>query len=528
MKRRRKKFDHKHVLSVLASLGVLLGIAYNYDKAWRKQMQNLWSYISASISQSNTVGFISELLAGGKALINNAVDRLLQVQLPDLAKYVWALWSSLNEYVHRLMFANGVTKHFPHVFASGTEEAPMSTARAEQIQKGISYLDNSVHISKLQKMSNMQQVQNGMDILDKIKRRALKQLHTDKGGDQDLFISVKEAFSAIKSSYILQSLPPADLDQYLHSFVLGSGKYHYASDILCRIWHVDCPVPEDLDWVPTALKYYQEKPVAIKRKNKKFSTSVASRKFCQNNQHQTCVVVGVDNCQYFKKATKLAKQLKHANTFCCISIRRFRTMAQFKLFCAQNNAPLNTSPVVYLTCSNRGNRRVKWIGGYSDLTMLDLRYMSPGTQLSYAGAFGIEAMHHHALYIGHGKVIHFSGGHANDDKRNATVILESLKDFIANVVKTKCTFVKRHERSADADDTEAIVDRCLELVGTKSYNLMNNNCEDLVEYCLTGQRRSRQREQLSNSVKLSLQAVGSGHYPRNILEYVQPKTDTFI
>lgn len=213
-------------------------------------------------------------------------------------------------------------------------------------------------------------------------------------------------------------------------------------------------------------------------------------------QRQLCVVVGVRNCSFFNRAKALAKELENVNTFCSSVTYTFSSMQKFKQFCADKDAPIRTSPLIFLLCFKNKKRTLKWIGGYSELTMLDLRHMRPGTQLQYAGAFGIEFLHHHALYIGNDQVIHFSGGHNDLDKRNATVVLESLTKFVNDVANTKCTFVKRHKQRMSDDDGDAVVKRCLELVGTKGYNVMSNNCEDLVEYCMTGHRRSKQREQM--------------------------------
>ena len=164
MPRRRKHrhLDRRHVSVILAALGVLLAIAYKYDKAARKKMQKAWTYVTAPFYQTNIVGYIWQFLEGGKALIDNAVRRLYEEQLPDLAEYMRTLWKALTGYVHRLLSA-GVTKYFPHVFASGTVTDKMDEHRAEQIRKGLRYLDDSVHMSDLQRLSTMDVAQRARE-----------------------------------------------------------------------------------------------------------------------------------------------------------------------------------------------------------------------------------------------------------------------------------------------------------------------------------------------------------------------------
>ena len=131
-----------------------------------------------------------------------------------------------------------------------------------------------------------------------------------------------------------------------------------------------------------------------------------------------------------------------------------------------------------------------------------------GAHLKYNGAFGITKdlltnIHpkledyvpsHHAVFIGNNNIIHFNGGHNTNDPLEASVVCESLENFTQSAKKRNSSiFCCIHP---DADDSQTIKKRSLEMIGEKNYNILNNNCEHLVNYCITGEKKCYQKDKI--------------------------------
>jgi len=109
---------------------------------------------------------------------------------------------------------------------------------------------------------------------------------------------------------------------------------------------------------------------------------------------------------------------------------------------------------------------------------------------------------HHGLGLGDGWVIHYSG--LADDLTNEGVIkVISLDDFS----KDKEIIVKPHlDRKFTLD--EAILRARLRL-GENQYHILHNNCEHLVEWCISGKHFSQQsrRGKLAYSAGIGVRAL---------------------
>jgi len=92
---------------------------------------------------------------------------------------------------------------------------------------------------------------------------------------------------------------------------------------------------------------------------------------------------------------------------------------------------------------------------------------------------------HHALGLGAGRVIHYSG--LANDLTTAGVIEEvDLEEF----AQGKSIEIRPHlEREYSVE--EAIIRASLRL-GEDQYHILHNNCEHFVEWCITGEHRSQQ------------------------------------
>ena len=119
-----------------------------------------------------------------------------------------------------------------------------------------------------------------------------------------------------------------------------------------------------------------------------------------------------------------------------------------------------------------------------------------GDHLRTQGAFGFRSMAHHAIYIGDGEIVHFTGGAGTDTsldaKRRAMVTREKLTVMLAVANQHGSLLeVVDHGRS-DPSKASKVVHRALSRVGEKGYNVVRSNCEHFAQWCVTGETRSLQ------------------------------------
>ncbi len=92
---------------------------------------------------------------------------------------------------------------------------------------------------------------------------------------------------------------------------------------------------------------------------------------------------------------------------------------------------------------------------------------------------------HHALGLGEGRVIHYSG--LANDLSTAGIIEEvALEEF----AQGKDIKVRPHDdRKYSIEDA---ITRAKLRLGEDQYHILHNNCEHLIEWCITGEHRSHQ------------------------------------
>ena len=118
--------------------------------------------------------------------------------------------------------------------------------------------------------------------------------------------------------------------------------------------------------------------------------------------------------------------------------------------------------------------------------------LAPGDHLRVNGVAGFMALTHHAIYLGDGRIMHFTGGVT--DKGNATIKVDTLRKlhkFTKSVGHKQCR-IEVIPHPEGALPREQIVERALSRVGETGYNLLSKNCEHVVHWCITGQELSLQ------------------------------------
>jgi cell wall-associated NlpC family hydrolase len=98
----------------------------------------------------------------------------------------------------------------------------------------------------------------------------------------------------------------------------------------------------------------------------------------------------------------------------------------------------------------------------------------------YAGRGTYE---HHGIYIGHGRVIHYTKPHS----RRARIGITSLGKFLDGDPLHYVSYRDREHRSRSNT-----VKRAYRLVGEKAYDLFGNNCEHMATWCRAGKSSSSQ------------------------------------
>ena len=93
---------------------------------------------------------------------------------------------------------------------------------------------------------------------------------------------------------------------------------------------------------------------------------------------------------------------------------------------------------------------------------------------------------HHGLYVGDGSVIHYSG--LARDTASGVVELIDLASFAdGDEIHVRDYAQRKYARQES-------VDRARSRLGENAYNVLLNNCEHFVSWCITGSHSSRQVE----------------------------------
>ena len=105
---------------------------------------------------------------------------------------------------------------------------------------------------------------------------------------------------------------------------------------------------------------------------------------------------------------------------------------------------------------------------------------------------------HHGVYIGNNQVIHYSG-FANG-RNSGQIATASLSEF-----SNGCEISVRKHPSRKYDANES-VERAFSRIGEDWYNVLVNNCEHFVNWCIEGSHKSDQVNQAIFAVGLTYAA----------------------
>ena len=172
------------------------------------------------------------------------------------------------------------------------------------------------------------------------------------------------------------------------------------------------------------------------------------------------------------------------------------------------------------TCSGSDEHYVKAFMESYNITQLKI-----GSILKAGGAFGINALEHYAVYIGFGKIVHFTGGTAENIGGEIKIenlirypqLMAAASGKLARPVNSGTArtvnvvdncFMREHpnlkpvedpallkievENPPDALSGVRVLGKVLQHVGETDYNIKNKNCEHLARGIATGKYTSTQ------------------------------------
>ncbi len=124
---------------------------------------------------------------------------------------------------------------------------------------------------------------------------------------------------------------------------------------------------------------------------------------------------------------------------------------------------------------------------------------------------------HYGVYVGGGKVVHFSskkGGELN--AATADILITSFKAF------AKGDAVSLDTKEEATFPPEVIVQRAISSVGSKrgTYNLVSNNCEHFANWCRCGKLVSHQKEMANAMLDLLLEEFPVGRVVKEVIREV--------
>lgn len=122
--------------------------------------------------------------------------------------------------------------------------------------------------------------------------------------------------------------------------------------------------------------------------------------------------------------------------------------------------------------------------------------------------WSLKRYHHHGIYIGNGRVIHYSG--MSGDRQSIGRVEEVSFDYFC---KGRGYRIVKHERRLD---DQKIVERAKSRIGERTYDLTNNNCEHFCYWCVEGEHESKQL----NEVVMAIGTVFGIFTAYKIVEWV--------
>ncbi len=137
--------------------------------------------------------------------------------------------------------------------------------------------------------------------------------------------------------------------------------------------------------------------------------------------------------------------------------------------------------------------------------------MEPGDWLAVARMGGLYD--HHGVYVGHGRVVHFTGEPGRTEKHSARIAESPLEDFA-------CGGTVRVVRRRGRDGARWVA-RARAALGASGYHLLFRNCENFADWATGGDGESVQVEApLRRALTRALRAARRSSQPYGLVREV--------
>ena len=109
-------------------------------------------------------------------------------------------------------------------------------------------------------------------------------------------------------------------------------------------------------------------------------------------------------------------------------------------------------------------------------------------------------LYHHGIYVGNEEVIQF-GGPFDMFKNPKEIVVEKVKieDFLNGGFLEVKEFDRKEKKIKCSP--EEIIETALSMIGTGGYDLLRNNCEHFVNYCIFKEKKSSQIDDFRKDIR---------------------------
>ena len=112
-------------------------------------------------------------------------------------------------------------------------------------------------------------------------------------------------------------------------------------------------------------------------------------------------------------------------------------------------------------------------------------------------------LYHHGIYLGDEEVIQFGGPFDMfQDAKSIVVEKVKIEEFLNGGFLEVKEFDKKEKKIKRTP--EEIIDIALSMIGTGGYDLLRNNCEHFVNYCIFGEKKSSQIDDFRKEIREKL------------------------
>ena len=109
-------------------------------------------------------------------------------------------------------------------------------------------------------------------------------------------------------------------------------------------------------------------------------------------------------------------------------------------------------------------------------------------------------LYHHGIYLGDEEVVQFGGPFDMFTKPESIVVEKvHIEDFLKGGFLEVKVFDRKEKKEKKSPDE--IVKTALSMLGTGGYDLLRNNCEHFVNYCIFGVKKSSQVDDLHKEIR---------------------------